>query len=52
MWGSLSDEKSGLYFSVFAGHRQLILSQVWVPRDSWAYFIVFISETYLFIFLW
>jgi hypothetical protein len=44
MWGSLSDEKSGLYFSVFVGHRQRSLSQIWVPRDSWAYFIVSIFE--------
>jgi hypothetical protein len=36
----LSNEKLGLQFSVFAGHRQRSLSQVWVPRDSWAYFIV------------
>jgi hypothetical protein len=28
MWGALSDKKSGLYFSVFAGHRQRNLSQV------------------------
>jgi hypothetical protein len=28
MWGSLSDEKSGLYFSVFVGHRQRSLSQI------------------------
>jgi hypothetical protein len=28
MWGALSDEKSGLYFSVFAGHCQRSLSQV------------------------
>jgi hypothetical protein len=28
MWGALSDEKSGLYFSVFAGHRQRSLSQI------------------------
>jgi hypothetical protein len=28
MWGALSDEKSGLYFSVFAGHRQRSLSQM------------------------
>jgi hypothetical protein len=28
MWGALSDEKSGLYFSVFAGHRQHSLSQI------------------------
>jgi hypothetical protein len=34
MWSALSDEKSGLYFSVFAGHRQRSLSQIWVPRDS------------------
>jgi hypothetical protein len=36
MWSALSDEKSGLYFSVFAGHRQRSLSQIWVPWDSWA----------------
>jgi hypothetical protein len=40
MWGALSDEKSGLYFSIFAGHRQRSLSQIWVPRDRWSYFIV------------
>jgi hypothetical protein len=28
MWGTLSDEKSGLYFSAFAGHRQRSLSQI------------------------
>jgi hypothetical protein len=28
MWGALSDEKSSLYFSVFAGHRQRSLSQI------------------------
>jgi hypothetical protein len=28
MWDALSDEKSGLYFSVFAGHRQRSLSQI------------------------
>jgi hypothetical protein len=28
MWGALSDEKSGLYFSVFAEHRQRSLSQI------------------------
>jgi hypothetical protein len=27
-WGALSDEKSGLYFSNFAGHRQRSLSQI------------------------
>jgi hypothetical protein len=35
MWGALSDEKSSLYFSVFAGNRQRSLSQIWVPRDSY-----------------
>jgi large-conductance mechanosensitive channel len=28
MRGALSDEKSGLYFSVFAGHRQRSRSQI------------------------
>jgi hypothetical protein len=28
MWGALSDEKSGLYFSVFARHRQHSLSEI------------------------
>jgi hypothetical protein len=46
MWCALSDEKSGLQFPVFIfGHRQRSLSQVWVPQDSWAYFIASISET-------
>jgi hypothetical protein len=31
--------------SVVAGPRQRSLSRVWVPRDSWAYFIVLIFET-------
>jgi hypothetical protein len=44
MWDALSDENSGLYFSVFAWHRQHSLSQVWVPQVSWAYFIVSIFE--------
>jgi hypothetical protein len=33
MLGALSDGKSGLQFSVFAGHRQCSLSQAWVERD-------------------
>jgi hypothetical protein len=45
MLGALSDERSGLYFPVFAGHRQRSLSQIWVTRNSWAYFIVSIFET-------
>jgi hypothetical protein len=36
MWGALSDEKSGLHFSVFAGYRQRSLSQICVPRDSFS----------------
>jgi hypothetical protein len=28
MWGTLSDEKLGLYFSVFAGHSQHSLSHI------------------------
>jgi hypothetical protein len=28
MWGALSDEKSGVYFSFFVGHRQRSLSQL------------------------
>jgi hypothetical protein len=28
MWGALSDEKSDLYFSVFAGHYQRRISQI------------------------
>jgi hypothetical protein len=28
MWGTLSDEKSGLYFSIFAWHRQRSLSEI------------------------
>jgi hypothetical protein len=33
LWGTLSDGSA--VFS-FAGHRQRSLSQIWVPRDSWA----------------
>jgi hypothetical protein len=35
----------GSVLSVFTGHRQRSLSQIWVPRDSWACFIVSIFET-------
>jgi hypothetical protein len=31
MGGALSDEKSGLYFSVFAGHQQRSLFEVLSP---------------------
>jgi hypothetical protein len=43
--GALSDEKTSLLFLVFTRHRQRCLSQIWVPQDSWAYFIVSIFET-------
>jgi hypothetical protein len=45
IWGALSDEKSGLYFSVLAGHRQCSVSQIWVPRDSCAYFTVYFWDS-------
>jgi hypothetical protein len=44
MWNTLSDEKTGLQF-FFSGHRQHSIFQFWVPQDSWAYFIISISET-------
>jgi hypothetical protein len=28
MWGTLTEEKSGLYFSAFAGHHQHKISQI------------------------
>jgi hypothetical protein len=37
IWGALSDERTGLPFTIAAGPRQRSHSRVWVPRDSWAY---------------
>jgi hypothetical protein len=34
MWGALSDERTGLSFSIAAGPRQRIHSLVRVPQDS------------------
>jgi hypothetical protein len=34
MWGAHYEEKSVLYFSVFAGNRQRSLSQIWVQSQS------------------
>jgi hypothetical protein len=34
-WGALSDDRTGLYFTVAAGPRQRSLSGVRVPRDLW-----------------
>jgi hypothetical protein len=38
MWGALSDERTGLPFTIAAGPRQRNYSWVWVPRDSCPYF--------------
>jgi hypothetical protein len=40
MWGTLSEERTGLPFTIAAGPRQRSHSSVWVPRDSWPYFTV------------
>jgi hypothetical protein len=40
MWGALSDERTGLPFTIAAGPRQRSQSRVRVPRDSRPYFIV------------
>jgi hypothetical protein len=40
MWSPLSDERSGLLFTIAAGPRQRSHSRVWVPWDSWSYFTV------------
>jgi hypothetical protein len=40
MWSAISDERTGLPFTVAAGRRHRSHSWVWVPWDSWPYFIV------------
>jgi hypothetical protein len=40
VWGALSDERTGLSFTVAAGLRQRSHSWVRVPQDSWPHFIV------------
>jgi hypothetical protein len=40
MWDALSDERTGLSFTIAAGPRQRSYSQVRVPWDSRPYFIV------------
>jgi hypothetical protein len=40
IWDSLSDERTGLSFTIAAGPRQCSHSRVWVPRDSWPHFTV------------
>jgi hypothetical protein len=37
MWGALSDERTGLSFTIAAGHRQRSHSRVRVSRDSQTY---------------
>jgi hypothetical protein len=40
MWGSVSDERTGLSFTIAAGSRQRSHSRVWVPWNSRPYFTV------------
>jgi hypothetical protein len=39
MWGALSVERTGLSFTIAPGPRQRSHSRVWVPWNSWPYFI-------------
>jgi hypothetical protein len=40
IWGALSDERTGLSFTISAGSRQHSHSRVRIPWDSRPYFIV------------
>jgi hypothetical protein len=40
MWGALSDERTGLSFTIAAGPRQRSHFRIRVPWDSWPYFTV------------
>jgi hypothetical protein len=44
MWGALSDQRTGLSFTVAAGPRQRSHSRVRVAWDSWPYFTVSYSR--------
>jgi hypothetical protein len=44
MWGALSDERTGLPFTIAAGPRKRSHTWVRVPRDSWPYFTVSYSR--------
>jgi hypothetical protein len=46
IWGALSDERTGLSFTIASCPHQRSHSRVRVPPDSWAYFTV--SDTWLF----
>jgi hypothetical protein len=48
MWVTVSDERTGLSFTIVPGPRQHSHSQVRVPRDSCPYFILRF-ETSLFV---
>jgi hypothetical protein len=40
MWGALSDERTGLSFTISAGHRQRSHFRIRILWDSWPYFTV------------
>jgi hypothetical protein len=44
MWGALFDERTGLSFTITAGHRQRSHSLVRVPRDTRPYFTLSFSR--------
>jgi hypothetical protein len=45
MWGALSDERTGLLFTIAAGPRQRSHSQIRLPQDSWPRFYCLKFET-------
>jgi hypothetical protein len=49
MWNVLSDERTDLSFTNDVGPRQRSHSQVRVPWDSWLYFTISDSKTFLFV---
>jgi hypothetical protein len=49
MWGALSDERTGLSFTIAPGPCQCRHFRVRLPWDSWTYFTVLDSETSLFV---
>jgi hypothetical protein len=49
MWGALSDESTGLSFTIAAGPRQRSLPRVRVPWDSWKYYCCLRFEISLFV---
>jgi hypothetical protein len=46
MWGTLSDERRGLPFTIAAGSHQRSHSWVRVPWDSWSYFLSQIQDSH------